>query len=62
MKLRDENGDIIQQGIIDNFTDSRYKDETSVVFIAPYTGDYFIEVFSNENIDENQAEIGRAHV
>ena len=55
MKLRDENGDIIQQGIIDNFTDSRYKDETSVVFIAPYTGDYFIEVFSNENIDENQA-------
>ena len=35
MKLRDENGDIIQQGIIDNFTDSRYKDETSVVFIAP---------------------------
>ena len=55
LTLRDDTGEILEESYVTNYSGSGTDDESTIVFIAPYTGNYFIEALSNEDINETQA-------
>ena len=57
LTLRDDTGEILEESSITNYSGAGNTDESTIVFIAPYTGDFFLEAYSNEDIDENQANV-----
>ena len=57
LTLRDDTGEILEESSITNYSGAGTTDESTIVFIAPYTGDFFLEAYSNEDIDENQANV-----